>query len=58
MSHFCAGIVYCFSQKDSEQVTMSLQKLGIKAGTYHANMDAKCKSKVHKGWAANQIQVK
>lgn len=37
---------------------MSLQKLGIKAGTYHANMDAKYKTKVHKGWAANQIQVK
>ncbi|NWZ29305.1 RECQ1 helicase, partial [Asarcornis scutulata] len=52
-----SGIVYCFSQKDSEQVTMSLQKLGIKAGTYHANMDAKYKTKVHKGWAANQIQV-
>ncbi|XP_031410785.1 ATP-dependent DNA helicase Q1 isoform X3 [Meleagris gallopavo] len=51
------GIVYCFSQKDSEQVTISLQKLGIKAGTYHANMDAKYKTKVHKGWAANQIQV-
>ncbi|XP_040558256.1 ATP-dependent DNA helicase Q1 isoform X2 [Gallus gallus] len=54
---FRPGIVYCFSQKDSEQVTVSLQKLGIKAGTYHANMDAKYKTKVHKGWAANQIQV-
>ncbi|XP_032301942.1 ATP-dependent DNA helicase Q1 [Coturnix japonica] len=52
-----SGIVYCFSQKDSEQVTVSLQKLGIKAGTYHANMDAKYKTKVHKGWSANQIQV-
>ncbi|NWR51622.1 RECQ1 helicase, partial [Regulus satrapa] len=52
-----SGIVYCFSQKDSEQVTVSLQKLGIKAGTYHANMDAKYKTKVHKGWATNQIQV-
>nr|XP_009670182.1 PREDICTED: ATP-dependent DNA helicase Q1 [Struthio camelus australis]XP_009670183.1 PREDICTED: ATP-dependent DNA helicase Q1 [Struthio camelus australis]XP_009670184.1 PREDICTED: ATP-dependent DNA helicase Q1 [Struthio camelus australis]XP_009670185.1 PREDICTED: ATP-dependent DNA helicase Q1 [Struthio camelus australis] len=52
-----SGIVYCFSQKDSEQVTVSLQKLGIKAGTYHANMDAKYKTKVHKGWAANEIQV-
>uniref|UniRef100_A0A8C3TX54 ATP-dependent DNA helicase n=1 Tax=Catharus ustulatus TaxID=91951 RepID=A0A8C3TX54_CATUS len=52
-----SGIVYCFSQKDSEQVTASLQKLGIKAGTYHANMDAKYKTKVHKGWSTNQIQV-
>ncbi|XP_064012063.1 ATP-dependent DNA helicase Q1 isoform X2 [Pogoniulus pusillus] len=52
-----SGIVYCFSQRDSEQVTVSLQKLGIKAGTYHANMDAKNKTKVHKGWTTNQIQV-
>ncbi|KAJ7329236.1 hypothetical protein JRQ81_015410 [Phrynocephalus forsythii] len=52
-----SGIIYCFSQKDAEQVTMSLQKLGIKAGTYHANMEPKDKSKVHKRWAANEIQV-
>uniref|UniRef100_A0A8D0LCR5 DNA 3'-5' helicase n=1 Tax=Sphenodon punctatus TaxID=8508 RepID=A0A8D0LCR5_SPHPU len=52
-----SGIIYCFSQKDSEQVTISLQKLGIKAGTYHANMDPKDKSKVHRQWAANEIQV-
>ncbi|XP_025891556.1 ATP-dependent DNA helicase Q1 [Nothoprocta perdicaria] len=52
-----SGIVYCFSQKDSEQVTVSLQKLGIKAGTYHANMDAKYKTRVHKGWTTNEIQV-
>ncbi|XP_042326030.1 ATP-dependent DNA helicase Q1 isoform X2 [Sceloporus undulatus] len=52
-----SGIIYCFSQKDAEQVTMSLQKLGIKAGTYHANMEPKDKSKVHKHWSANEIQV-
>ncbi|ETE62147.1 ATP-dependent DNA helicase Q1, partial [Ophiophagus hannah] len=42
---------------DAEQVTMSLQKLGIKAGTYHANMEPKDKSRVHKRWCANEIQV-
>ncbi|XP_015277872.1 PREDICTED: ATP-dependent DNA helicase Q1 [Gekko japonicus] len=52
-----SGIIYCFSQKDAEQITMSLQKLGIKAGTYHANMEPKDKSKVHKRWSANDIQV-
>uniref|UniRef100_A0ABM5GDW1 ATP-dependent DNA helicase n=1 Tax=Pogona vitticeps TaxID=103695 RepID=A0ABM5GDW1_9SAUR len=52
-----SGIIYCFSQKDAEQVTMNLQKLGIKAGTYHANMEPKNKSKVHKRWSANEIQV-
>ncbi|XP_019371171.1 PREDICTED: ATP-dependent DNA helicase Q1 isoform X2 [Gavialis gangeticus] len=52
-----SGIIYCFSQKDSEQVTFSLQKLGIKAGAYHANMDAKDKTSIHRQWAANKIQV-
>ncbi|XP_066446841.1 ATP-dependent DNA helicase Q1 isoform X2 [Eleutherodactylus coqui] len=52
-----SGIIYCFSQKDSEQVTISLQKLGIRAGTYHANMEARDKSKVHTLWTENKIQV-
>ncbi|KAM4820402.1 ATP-dependent DNA helicase Q1 [Thomomys bottae] len=52
-----SGIVYCFSQKDSEQVTISLQKLGIRAGAYHANMEAEDKTKVHTRWAAGQLQV-
>lgn len=52
-----SGIIYCFSQKDSEQVTISLQKLGISAGTYHANMAPGHKSKVHKRWTANKILV-
>ncbi|KAM4675412.1 ATP-dependent DNA helicase Q1 isoform 2-T2 [Discoglossus pictus] len=52
-----SGIVYCFSQKDSEQVTISLQKLGIRAGTYHANMEPRDKTKVHTRWSASEIQV-
>ncbi|XP_075863726.1 ATP-dependent DNA helicase Q1 isoform X1 [Microcebus murinus] len=52
-----SGIIYCFSQKDSEQVTISLQNLGIHAGVYHANMEPEVKTKVHRGWAANEIQV-
>ncbi|TKC36464.1 hypothetical protein EI555_014748, partial [Monodon monoceros] len=52
-----SGIIYCFSQKDSEQVTVSLQKLGIPAGAYHANMEPEDKTKVHRRWSANEIQV-
>nr|XP_033808154.1 ATP-dependent DNA helicase Q1 [Geotrypetes seraphini]XP_033808155.1 ATP-dependent DNA helicase Q1 [Geotrypetes seraphini]XP_033808156.1 ATP-dependent DNA helicase Q1 [Geotrypetes seraphini]XP_033808157.1 ATP-dependent DNA helicase Q1 [Geotrypetes seraphini]XP_033808158.1 ATP-dependent DNA helicase Q1 [Geotrypetes seraphini] len=52
-----SGIIYCFSQKDSEQVTICLQKRGISAGAYHANLDPKEKTKVHKRWATNEIQV-
>ncbi|XP_030071152.1 ATP-dependent DNA helicase Q1 [Microcaecilia unicolor] len=52
-----SGIIYCFSQKDSEQITICLQKRGILAGAYHANMDPKEKTKVHKRWTTNEIQV-
>lgn len=52
-----SGIIYCLSQKDTEQVTSSLQKLGIAAGCYHANMEAAAKSKVHKDWTLNKIKV-
>ncbi|KAM9673882.1 ATP-dependent DNA helicase Q1 isoform 1-T2 [Trichechus inunguis] len=52
-----SGIIYCFSQKDSEQVTVSLQNLGIHAGAYHANMEPEDKTKVHRKWSANEIQV-
>ncbi|XP_019307720.2 ATP-dependent DNA helicase Q1 [Panthera pardus] len=52
-----SGIIYCFSQKDSEQVTVSLQKLGIQAGAYHANMEPEDKTEVHRRWSANEIQV-
>lgn len=56
-TYFITGIIYCFSQKDSEQVTVSLQKLGIRAGAYHANMEPEDKTKVHTRWSANEIQV-
>ncbi|XP_069618873.1 ATP-dependent DNA helicase Q1 isoform X2 [Ranitomeya imitator] len=52
-----SGIIYCFSQKDAEQVTMNLQKLGVRAGTYHANMEPRDKTKVHTLWTENKIQV-
>uniref|UniRef100_A0A4W3JBJ7 ATP-dependent DNA helicase n=1 Tax=Callorhinchus milii TaxID=7868 RepID=A0A4W3JBJ7_CALMI len=52
-----SGIIYCLSQKDTEQVTVSLKKLGVAADSYHANMEAAEKSKVHKDWSINKIQV-
>uniref|UniRef100_A0A8C6RPV3 DNA 3'-5' helicase n=1 Tax=Nannospalax galili TaxID=1026970 RepID=A0A8C6RPV3_NANGA len=42
---------------DSEQVTISLQKLGIRAGAYHANMEPEDKTKVHIRWSANELWV-
>lgn len=56
-TYFTTGIIYCFSQKDAEQITVSLQKLGIHAGAYHANLEPEDKTKVHRRWSASEIQV-
>uniref|UniRef100_A0AAY4AW39 ATP-dependent DNA helicase n=1 Tax=Denticeps clupeoides TaxID=299321 RepID=A0AAY4AW39_9TELE len=52
-----SGIVYVFSQKDAETVSTELQKRGILAQPYHANMEAKDKSLVHRQWTNKKIQV-
>nr|XP_023672527.1 ATP-dependent DNA helicase Q1 isoform X1 [Paramormyrops kingsleyae]XP_023672528.1 ATP-dependent DNA helicase Q1 isoform X1 [Paramormyrops kingsleyae]XP_023672529.1 ATP-dependent DNA helicase Q1 isoform X1 [Paramormyrops kingsleyae] len=52
-----SGIIYVFSQKDAEVVSADLQKKGIAAQPYHANMAPEDKSRVHQHWMANKIQV-
>lgn len=52
-----AGIVYVFSQKDAEAVSTELQNKDILAYPYHANMDPGDKSRVHRKWTSNKIQV-
>uniref|UniRef100_A0A3B5AC05 ATP-dependent DNA helicase n=1 Tax=Stegastes partitus TaxID=144197 RepID=A0A3B5AC05_9TELE len=52
-----SGIVYVFSQKDAESVAAELQKRDIQAYPYHANMDPDDKSRVHRKWTSNKIQV-
>uniref|UniRef100_A0A0B7AUF3 ATP-dependent DNA helicase n=1 Tax=Arion vulgaris TaxID=1028688 RepID=A0A0B7AUF3_9EUPU len=52
-----SGIVYCFSRKDSEEVTTDLQSRGIKAGCYHSDMTPSSRSTVHRKWLSGDIQV-
>uniref|UniRef100_A0A8D0CP84 ATP-dependent DNA helicase n=1 Tax=Sander lucioperca TaxID=283035 RepID=A0A8D0CP84_SANLU len=52
-----SGIVYVFSQKDAESVSSELQKKDILAYPYHAHMDPDDKSRVHRKWTSNKIQV-
>ncbi|XP_069133620.1 ATP-dependent DNA helicase Q1-like [Argopecten irradians] len=52
-----SGIVYCFSRKESEDVAKGLDERGIKAGSYHSDMTATQRSRVHKLWLANKIKV-
>ena len=52
-----SGIVYCFSQRETEQISVDLASRQIKTGCYHANMDANARSKVHEKWLKNQLHV-
>ncbi|KAJ8381914.1 hypothetical protein SKAU_G00026920 [Synaphobranchus kaupii] len=52
-----SGIIYVFSQKDAEALSADLQKKGIVAQPYHANMEFADKSRVHRHWSSNKIQV-
>ena len=51
------GIIYCFSQKDTETLCNDLCGQGVSASCYHANMVPYDRSKVHKLWLNNTIQV-
>ncbi|CAH8853233.1 unnamed protein product [Trichobilharzia szidati] len=52
-----SGIVYCFSQKDTEDVSSGLKNLGLKSAPYHANLDFNYRSKVHSDWVQGRIHV-
>ena len=52
-----SGIVYCFSQRESEQVAIDLRSRGIRADVYHAQIDAKQRSQVHDKWLGGRLHV-
>ena len=51
------GIVYTFSKKEAEDVTIELQSRGVKAGCYHADLNARERSRVHRAWIENSVHV-
>ncbi|XP_052270271.1 ATP-dependent DNA helicase Q1-like isoform X3 [Dreissena polymorpha] len=55
--HQQSGIIYTFSKKDSEEVTAELQGRGVKVAFYHADMSAGERSRVHRAWLENSINV-
>eukprot|EP00058_Branchiostoma_floridae_P001296 XP_002586784.1 hypothetical protein BRAFLDRAFT_102942 [Branchiostoma floridae] len=52
-----SGIIYVFSRKEAETVAGDLLKRGVRAGCYHADLDAAYRSRVHRKWLENTIQV-
>ena len=52
-----SGIIYCLSQKETEEVASQLRKRSIAAHCYHANMEPQIRSQVHREWAKNELQI-
>jgi ATP-dependent DNA helicase RecQ len=49
--------VYCFSQKQAEDVAQLLNRAGVRSGVYHAGVDAQVKDRVLRQWSNDQLQV-
>jgi len=52
-----SGIVYCLSRKTVEATAEYLKKHGIKAGHYHAGLDAEMRSRVQDAFQNDEIDV-
>ncbi|KAG5450285.1 putative ATP-dependent DNA helicase Q1, variant 2 [Clonorchis sinensis] len=52
-----SGIIYCFSQKDTEDVAGELRRMGLRVAHYHANMDGNARARVHTDWFTGKILI-
>ncbi len=52
-----SAIVYCFSRKETEQLTKILLAEGISAGSYHAGMSPEERSKIQDAFVRDEINV-
>ncbi|MEK7217409.1 MAG: ATP-dependent DNA helicase RecQ, partial [Chloroflexota bacterium] len=52
-----AVIIYCISRADTERLAESLRARGVKAGPYHAGLDAATRSKTQEAFAAERLDV-
>ena len=53
----CSGIIYCFSQKDCENLADKLAKHSISAAPYHAGLDNTTRHATQSSWTDDRIQV-
>jgi ATP-dependent DNA helicase RecQ len=52
-----AGIVYCLSRKETEKMSQRLKEAGIAADFYHAEVEAKERSRRQEAFVKDDIQV-
>ena len=51
------GIIYCFSQKECEDMCNHLKRKNIKAGFYHGGMDATERNDVQRNWTNDKTKI-
>lgn len=51
------GIIYTTTIKDCDELAKELKKRGLRAGVYHAMLDAEVRSKMHSKWMSGELQV-
>ena len=52
-----AGVIYCLSRKNTESVTLELQKHGINAAAYHAGLSHEERASVQERFKMDQLRV-
>jgi ATP-dependent DNA helicase RecQ len=52
-----AGIIYCLSKKETEDIAADLQKRGFKAQAYHAGLSKQVREKVQDAFIRDAIEI-
>ena len=52
-----SAIIYCFSRKETEELSVDLQGIGLKARPYHAGMDANARRRTQEEFIAGEFPI-
>ncbi len=52
-----SAIIYCFSRKETEELSVDLQGLGLKARPYHAGMDGDARRRTQEDFIAGEFPI-
>lgn len=52
-----SGIIYCLSRKSTEQICETLEGNGIKAGVYHAGIDARSRNEIQTSFINDETKI-
>jgi ATP-dependent DNA helicase Q1 len=52
-----SGIIYCFTQRESEEIANELKARGLRASAYHAQIEATKRSKIHENWMIGKCEL-